>query len=222
MGTAFIFDLDGVLTDTAAYHYAAWRELAQSLGLRFGPAQNELLKGVSRRRSLDIILELNHAKTRYTEREKEILAQRKNDRYRKMLEALAPRDVLPGIPAFLRQARGCGIRLAVASASRNAGTVLRALGLTDQFDYVADAAQISRPKPDPEIFLTCAQHLGAAPADCVGFEDSQAGIEAIKAAGMFAVGIHVKVSTVCPDLALADVRELDVQKILRAQSGAQI
>ena len=209
----YIFDLDGVLTDTAHFHYLAWLRLAQELGLRFTEQDNELLKGVSRQRSFEIILELNHREHDLTAEQKAALIDRKNSYYRALLGELRPSDVLPGVLDFLHGARAQGIRLAVASASRNAGIVLKNLRLAGEFDYIADAAKITRPKPDPEIFLLCADALGLSPSECLGFEDAQAGIEAIHAAGMKAVGIGVTVTTQAPDYPLRSTAELAALKL---------
>lgn len=211
-----LFDLDGVLTDTARYHYLAWKRLAEELGLAFGEADNERLKGVDRLRSLEIILEINGALDRFTQEEQLALAQRKNGYYREFIGQITPGDVLPGIREFLDEAQAGGILTAVASASKNAGFVLERLGLAGRFDYVADAALVARAKPDPEIFLVCAQALGLRPDQCIGIEDSQAGIEAILGAGMFAVGINVHVTSAAPDLALRSTGELALDRVLLA------
>lgn len=212
---AFIFDLDGVLVDTAHCHYLAWKELAESRGLRFTEEDNHLLKGVSRLRSLEIILERNSAQHRFTQSEKENMASEKNSRYVQMIHLLTPADILPGVGKFLAESREKGVRLAVASASRNAATVLQRLELTELFDYVADASQIQNPKPHPEVFLNCAAALGVPSSACVGFEDAQAGIEAIHAAGMPAVGIGVQVTSQAPDIVLHSTSELDISRLLR-------
>lgn len=210
---AFLFDLDGVITDTARCHFTAWKALSDKLGLDFDEQVNQLLKGVSRRRSFEIILEHNGKAGAYSEAEMEALIYEKNQLYVAQITTLTPADILPGIPAFLAAARERGITMAVASASRNAPAVLERLGLTDAFDYVADAGKIARPKPDPEVFLDCAAYLGVEPGLCVGFEDSQAGIEAIHSAGMLSVGIGVEVVTRTPDLPLEGTGALDLTRI---------
>ena len=210
---ALIFDLDGVLTDTAKYHYRAWKKLAEELGLYFDENTNELLKGVSRIRSFEIILEKNGAAAKYTPEEKEALANRKNEYYKEMIEQLTPDDILEGIAPFIAQAKENGVKCAVASVSKNAPRVLELLGISDWFDYIADAAVVKKPKPDPEIFLTCAQALGLEPDECIGIEDAQAGIEAIHTAGMKSVGIHVSVTSVAPDIPLTSTAELDFKKL---------
>ena len=210
---AFLFDLDGVITDTARCHFAAWKALADRLGLAFDGGINQQLKGVSRRRSFELILEHNDKTGQYNEEEMEALIDEKNALYVSQIDTLRPKDILPGIPAFLEETRSHDILLAVASASRNAPAVLERLRLEDAFDYVADARKITRPKPDPEVFVNCAEHLGIAPRLCIGFEDSQAGIEAIRTAHMASVGIGVEVVTLEPDLPIRSTEELDFQRI---------
>lgn len=212
---AFLFDLDGVLTDTAEYHYQAWKELADRLALHFTREDNERLKGVSRIRSCEILMELNGWMDRISQEQLQAYASEKNERYVKLIQKITPEDVLEGVLPFLREAKKNGIRLAVASASKNAVQVLKSLRLENYFDYIADANRISRAKPDPEVFLDCSSHLGAAPPECVGFEDSQAGIEAIKSAGMYAVGIGVKVTGRKPNLALDNTGQLDYAEVIR-------
>ena len=210
---AIIFDLDGVLTDTAKYHYLAWKKLADELGYYFDEDINELLKGVSRINSFEIILEKNNATTKYTPEEKETLANKKNDYYKEMIEQLTPDDILDGILPFITEARKNGIKCAVASISKNAPRVLELLKISDLFDYIADAALVKKPKPDPEIFLTCANALGFEPSECVGIEDAQAGIESIHGAGMLSVGINVTVTSIEPDIVLKSTAELDFKTI---------
>lgn len=210
---AFIFDLDGVLTDTAHYHYLAWKQLADDLGYEFDEKINERLKGVSRVRSFEIILEVNDALDEYSAEEIERHSNLKNDQYVKLIDDITPDDILPGIIEFLEEARGNGIKLAVASASKNAGKVLSLLGISDQFDYVADAASIANPKPAPDIFLDCGEALGCAPIECIGFEDAQAGVEAIDSAGIFSVGINVAVTSVAPSIELKSTDDLNLKFI---------
>ncbi len=210
---ALIFDLDGVLTDTAKYHYLAWKKLADELGYYFDEDINELLKGVSRINSFEIILEKNNATNKFTDLEKETLANKKNEYYKEMIEQLTPNDILEGIVPFINEARSNGVKCAVASISKNASRVLELLKISDMFDYIADAALVKNPKPDPEIFLTCAEQLGFKPSECVGIEDAQAGIESIHAAGMLSVGINVTVTSIMPDIVLKSTSELDFKQI---------
>lgn len=184
---AAIFDLDGVLADSATAHYTAWRRLAHELGIGFTPHDNEALKGVDRMGSLRHILALGD-QTR-PEAEMLALATRKNGYYLEAIAHLSPADLLPGARALVDAARAAGLGCAVASASRNAPLLLDRLGIAPLFDFIADAGVIARGKPAPDIFLACADALGVLPGECIGFEDALAGIEAIRAAGMYAVGI---------------------------------
>lgn len=184
---AVIFDLDGVITDTAHYHYLAWKRLAEGVGAPFDEAFNEELKGVDRMGSLELILA--RAPRTYTDDEKRALADAKNRHYGELIATMTPSDLLPGALRALEAVRAAGLKIGLASVSRNAFTVLDRLGIRDRFDDVVDAATVARGKPDPEIFLTAAAHLGVAPADCLGVEDAVAGVASIKDAGMFAVGV---------------------------------
>jgi beta-phosphoglucomutase len=184
---AVIFDLDGVITDTAHYHYLAWKRLAESQGVHFDQAFNENLKGIDRMGSLDLIL-ASSSRT-YTQQEKLALADEKNLHYQELISTMSSSDLLPGAVNALNAVRRAGLRIGLASVSKNAFTVLGRLGITDKFDYVVDAATIARGKPDPEIFLKAARELDVAPADCLGVEDAVAGVASIKSAGMFALGI---------------------------------
>lgn len=211
---AIIFDLDGVIVDTAHFHYLAWKKLADRLGMHFDEKINERLKGVSRMKSFEIILEVNGADGKYSDREKELFAKEKNEIYVEYISTLTSNDILPGIAEFIEKARKAGIKTAVASVSKNAPAVLGALGISNKFDYIADAASVSKSKPDPEIFNVCATSLGVSADRCIGIEDSQAGIEAIKLAGMTAVGINVAVTSVEPDIHLKSTAELNFDAIV--------
>ena len=189
MITACLFDLDGVIVDTARFHYEAWRRLASRLGFDFTEDDNEKLKGVSRMRSLDILLETGGVSERFTEGEKQEMADIKNGWYLEYVSAMTPADVLPGAEALLTDLRRHGISTALASSSRNAGIILRQTGIAPLFDVVVDGGDITRAKPDPQVFLLAASRLGAGPDGCVVFEDAEAGIEAAVAAGIRSVGI---------------------------------
>ena len=210
---SFIFDLDGVITDTAKYHFLAWKRLADELKLSFNEENKELLKGVSRIRSFEIILELNNAESCFSANEKERLVNLKNDYYKEYVEKVTEADILPGIRELLSETRANGISCALASVSKNAPRIIELLGISESFDYVADAEKIKNSKPDPEIFLNCAETLGSEPYECVAFEDSQAGIEAIHSAKMLSVGIGVKVTSIKPDYCVKSTAELDYDKI---------
>lgn len=184
---ACIFDLDGVIVDTAVYHYKAWKRLADELGINFTEHDNERLKGVSRVRSLEIILELGHVTK--TPEEQQELATRKNDWYVEMINRMTPAEILPGAKEFLETCRAAGIKTALGSASKNSSTILNKIGLSQLFDTIVDGNHVSKAKPDPEVFLKGAEELGVLPAECVVFEDAIAGVEAAINGGMKVVGI---------------------------------
>lgn len=210
---AVIFDLDGVLTDTANVHYHAWKRLADELGIDFDREVNRRLKGVDRMASLEIILE--RAGRTFDEAEKAALAERKNRHYRTEIEAFTPDDLLPGALAALNAVKAAGLGIGLASASRNAPALLERLGIADRFDFIADPAQVARGKPDPEIFLAAARGLGVEPAACLGVEDAAAGIAAIKAAGMSALGIGDRAELAAADAVLAGLIDFRIETVLR-------
>lgn len=185
--TACIFDLDGVIVDTAIYHYRAWKRLANELGFDFTEEDNEKLKGVSRVKSLELILDWGGIEKSETEREE--LASRKNRWYVEMIESMRPDEILPGAKEFLQEVKAAGLKTALGSASKNSGLILERTGLLPLFDVLVDGNHVSASKPDPEVFLKGAEALGILPANCVVFEDAVAGVEAAIAAGMKVVGI---------------------------------
>jgi beta-phosphoglucomutase len=182
---AVIFDLDGVLTDTAEYHYRGWQRMADEEGLPFSREKNEQLRGVSRQRSLELILE---GRTIPPEKFEELLV-RKNHYYQEMLAEISADQLLPGIPALLDELRSTGVLLAVGSASKNAKTVLQALGIFDQFAVIADGYSVTHAKPAPDLFLYAAAQMGLAPYECVVVEDAESGIDAALTGGFGTVGI---------------------------------
>ncbi|RAW01199.1 beta-phosphoglucomutase [Pseudochryseolinea flava] len=186
---AVIFDLDGVIVDTAHYHFLAWKRLANELGIDLTKEDNEKLKGVSRMHSLEIILGLGDGKLALTSYEKEKLANKKNAWFVDYVERMSPDEIFPGVKDLLHELRERGIKIGLASSSKNAMTVLQLLHIHHQFDVVVDGTMVVNSKPDPEIFLLAASKLGVTPADCVVFEDAEAGVEAAVAAGMKCVGV---------------------------------
>lgn len=184
-----IFDLDGVIVDTAKYHYFAWKKLANMLGFEFTEKDNEKLKGVSRKESLEILLKIGGKENEFSEAQKEELMDIKNNWYLEYIGKLTEDDLLPGAKETILTLKEQGIKTGLATASKNAMLILERLKIKDLFDAIVDGTQISRAKPDPEIFLKCAQKLEVAPQKCIVFEDAAAGIKAAKAAGMFAIGV---------------------------------
>jgi len=208
---ACIFDLDGVIVDTAVYHYKAWKRLANSLGFDFTEEQNEKLKGVSRTRSLQLILQWGGITK--TDAEQEQLATEKNTWYVAMIGQMQPDEILPGAREFVQACRNAGIKTALGSASKNSMMILEKIGMVDMFDAIIDGNKVTLPKPDPEVFLKGAEAVGVAPAACVVFEDAIAGIEAAKAGGMKAVGIGSPQVLTEADLVVSGLHEMDLEKL---------
>jgi beta-phosphoglucomutase len=182
---AFIFDLDGVITDTAEFHFLAWKQLADEEGLSFTREDNEALRGVSRRESLNRMLKGRPI----DEATAEAWMVRKNDYYRRYLLDITPEHALPGVAGFLEAARGAGLRLGIGSASKNAREVLERLGLMSAFDAIGDGYSVVNTKPAPDLFIWVAGRLDVAPNEAVVFEDAEAGIAAALAGGFWTVGI---------------------------------
>lgn len=214
MKKGFIFDLDGVLTDTAKFHYIAWKDLAIDLGITIDETFNETLKGISRMDSLDKILAYGQRDDEFSIEEKEVLAQKKNDAYVQLLADLSEKDLLPGVHDFLVQAKAEAIPCAIASASKNAPMILEKLGVLDFFGHIVDPETLKKGKPDPEIFVKAAESIHVEPQDAIGFEDAQAGIDGIKAAGMYAVGISTTETLNDADLHVASMTELRIEQLI--------
>lgn len=201
-----IFDLDGVIVDTAKYHYLAWKEMAEELGIEFTERDNERLKGVSRMRSLGIVLEIGGMTLPQEEMER--LAESKNTRYLEYIMKMDASEILPGVEQYLKSLRERGVQIALGSASKNAPIILERVGITALFDTIVDGNSVSKAKPDPEVFLVAAERLGLTPADCVVFEDAAAGVEAAKRAGIYAVGIGEADNLPGADLIVTGVNDL--------------
>lgn len=182
-----IFDLDGVICFTDKYHYLAWKALADEIGVYFDETINNSLRGVSRMASLEIILK--NSEKEYTQQEKDCMAEKKNQKYRKMLEQMTPADLSAEVKETLDTLRSFGIKLAIGSSSKNAKLILNRIGLGDYFDAVSDGTNITHSKPDPEVFLKAAEFLGMDPSECLVVEDADAGIEAATAGGFDGAGI---------------------------------
>jgi beta-phosphoglucomutase len=184
---AAIFDLDGVIIDTAHYHYIAWKRLASEFNINLTIEANEALKGVSRSRSLELILEMGNI--HLSEEDKEKYAARKNAWFIEYIESIRPEEIFPGAKELIQAIRDKGIKVALASSSKNAPRVIELLKIKDLFDTMVDGTMITHTKPHPEIFLMAAERLGVPPSECVVFEDAEAGVEAALAAGMKCVGV---------------------------------
>lgn len=185
-----LFDLDGVLVDTAKYHYLAWKRLAEQLGFEFTEKDNERLKGVSRMRSLEIMLEIGGLS--FPEKEKERLASLKNSWYVEYIQKIDESELLPGAIEYIRALKTKGVKIALGSASKNASIILENTRIYDVFDAIVDGSKVTKAKPDPQVFLLAAEELHLPPKDCVVFEDAQAGIDAAKSAGMHCVAIGLR------------------------------
>ncbi len=185
---AVIFDLDGVIVSTDECHYKAWKKIADEEGIYFDRQINERLRGVSRMESLDIVLE--RAEKAYTDEEKFALAERKNNCYKEYIKSLTPDDILEGVMVNLEALKKAGIKIAIGSSSKNTPIILKQIGLDGYFDAVSDGNNISKSKPDPEVFLKAADMLGMAYEYCLVVEDADAGIEAGRNAGMMTLAVN--------------------------------
>jgi beta-phosphoglucomutase len=203
---ACIFDLDGVIVDTAHYHFMAWQRLAKEVGVALTEKENERLKGVSRMRSLEIILELGGI--RLGEAEKEKLAEKKNAWFVEYVHAMKPDEIFPGV-------KNLGIKVGLASSSKNADTVIRQLKIEKEFETVVDGKMVVHSKPDPEIFLLAARKLGVEPLSCVVFEDAEAGVEAALRAGMKCVGVGSAEQLGKANIVVKRTADFDITKLNR-------
>jgi beta-phosphoglucomutase len=184
---ACLFDLDGVLVDTAIYHFQAWKNLGKNFDYELTEEQNEKLKGISRVASLDRILTFAQKDASQEEKNKWLIE--KNENYLELISNMNPSEILPGVLDFLQEIKAQGYLIALGSASKNAEVILRKTGLISWFDAIIDGNHVQKSKPDPEVFLKGADALGVSPENCIVFEDASAGIEAAKRAGMKAIGI---------------------------------
>lgn len=215
---AFIYDLDGVITDTAEFHFLAWKKLAEELGIFFDRQFNERLKGISRMESLEIILQLDASLLNMSNEERVRLTSKKNEYYLELANSINEENVLPGIVDLLKSNKERNIKIALGSASENAKNIVEKLGLTSYFDYIVDASKVSRGKPDPETFTTAADYLGIPHKECIGIEDAAAGIEAINKANMFSVGVGYLEHLSQADYLVEDTSKLDFEEIIKRYS----
>lgn len=207
----FIFDLDGVITDTAEYHYKSWQKLADEEDLFFNREVNEQLRGVSRMESLEIILDGKEI----PEDLKKEWTDRKNAYYQEYLEEISKDDILDDMEAKLEKLKADGFKLAVGSSSRNARKVLKHLQITDIFDTIADGNSVENAKPAPDLFLHAAKNLGLEPEECVVLEDAESGVEAALAANMSAVGVGPEGRVGKAHLVYRNVSDIDFDEILK-------
>jgi beta-phosphoglucomutase len=212
----FIFDLDGVLTDTAEYHYQGWQRLADELGIPFDRTRNEALRGVSRRRSLELLLD---GRT-YPEAQMLELMERKNRYYQELLKQVTPEGLLPGARNLLSEVRAAGRKIAIGSASKNAREVVQRLQIASDIDALADGYSVVRPKPAPDLFVYAAGLIRVCVHECVVFEDAEVGVVAAKTAGMYAVGLGPAERVGQADLVLPNLAGVTMHDILHHLSPA--
>lgn len=203
-----IFDLDGVITDTAKFHYTAWKSLACELGIEMDEKFNEKLKGISRIESLEKILDYGGIREKYSDDEINSLAQKKNEEYKKLLKSLDRKDILPGIAEFIDELRENNIKIGLASVSKNAPMILEKLGLMEKIDFIADPSKVEKGKPAPDIFIEAARGIGIDIKEVIGIEDSDAGVKAMKNCKMKSIGIGVEA-----DISLSCTSELSLDLI---------
>jgi len=213
---ACIFDLDGVIVDTAKFHYKAWKRLANEMGFDLTPEQNEQLKGISRMKSLDILLEIGNMNK--TDEEKQQLADKKNNWYRAYIKEMKPDDILPGTLKFFNELKDANIKIGVGSASKNAKTILHQIQIESYLDSIIDGNKVSEAKPDPQVFLKGAAELNEKPKHCVVFEDAQSGIEAAKNGGMYSIGVGSEKNLYMADMVIAGLHEIDITKLKKIEN----
>lgn len=211
-----IFDLDGVITNSAKYHLKAWNDLAKSLGIDLPAKASDELRGRSRMDSLELILRYGHKEDAYTPEEKQALAAKKNKAYQEAIKTMTKADILPGIEKLLADAKKAKLKMAIASASLNAPKILTQLGLLDEFDQIVDPSKLHRGKPDPEIYQQAQKLLNLQADEVISFEDAASGVASIKAAKQFAVGIGDKAVLKAADLVVSSTAELDLAKLKAA------
>jgi len=209
---AFVFDLDGVLTDTAEYHYRGWKRLSEELGIAFTREDNESLRGIPRRESLMLILRGRE----YPEEQIQEMMERKNHYYLEFIRDITPRDLLPGARELLEEIRQAGLKSALGSASKNAREVVERLGIESLLDAIADGNSVEQQKPAPDLFLHAAAQLNLAPTECVVVEDAAAGIEAAQAGGFHTIGLGPPTRVGTADLVLPSLKDVHLSDLLSA------
>jgi len=207
---AVIFDMDGVLTETSKQHYLAWKHLAKDLNFEITDKINEQVKGISRLESLNIVLSAGNMVDKYTATEKVQLADKKNLIYQSLIKEFTKKNLADGALLLLKALRENGVKIALASVSKNAQFLLEAMEIKDYFDVVVDPREVMHGKPAPDIFITAAQKLGVEPRNCIGIEDAFAGVEAIKRAGMKPIGIGNKKVLYNSDTVFDNLTEINI------------
>lgn len=217
---ACIFDLDGVIVDTAKYHFLAWKRLADQIGINFTENDNERLKGVSRMDSLEIILEIGNRKL--NNNLKHEYATLKNNWYIGYISSMTPDEILPGCLEFIKELRNAGISVAIGSASKNTPMILERVGIKELFNAVADGNIVSKAKPDPEVFIKAAKMIGIEPAYCVVFEDAVAGVRAALNAGMMCIGIGSATILNMAHFVVSGLNEMNLEKLKTIEKNIRV
>ena len=217
---ACIFDLDGVIVDTARYHFMAWKRLTDELGIPFTEEDNERLKGVSRMASLDIILEIGHRNI--DEKLKQEYATRKNNWYIEYISKMTPDEILPGSLDFIKELRKANIRVAIGSASKNTPLILKRVGILELFDAVADGNIVSKAKPDPDVFIKAAEMVNVKPGRCVVFEDAVAGVQAALNAGMMCIGVGSPKILTKAHYVVSGLKEMNIERLITIEKNVRL
>jgi len=217
---ACIFDLDGVIVDTARYHFLAWKKLTDQLGVHFTEEDNERLKGVSRMASLEIILEIGNIKT--DDSTKLEYATLKNKWYTDFISKMTPDEILPGSLDFIKELRKANIRVAIGSASKNTPLILKRVGIFELFDGVADGNIVSKAKPDPDVFIKAAEMVNVKPWKCVVFEDAVAGVQAALNAGMMCIGVGSPKILTKAHYVVSGLKEMNIEKLITIEKNVRL
>jgi len=217
---ACIFDLDGVIVDTARYHFLAWKKLTDQLGVHFTEEDNERLKGVSRMASLEIILEIGNIKT--DDSTKLEYATLKNKWYTDFISKMTPDEILPGSLDFIKELRKANIRVAIGSASKNTPLILKRVGILELFDAVADGNIVSKAKPDPDIFIKAAEMVNVKPRKCVVFEDAVAGVQAALNAGMMCIGVGSPKILIKAHYVVSGLKEMNIERLITIEKNVRV
>ena len=217
---ACIFDLDGVIVDTARYHFLAWKKLTDQLGIHFTEEDNERLKGVSRMTSLEIILEIGNIKT--DDSTKLEYATLKNKWYTDFISKMTPDEILPGSLDFIKELRKANIRVAIGSASKNTPLILKRVGILELFDAVADGNIVSKAKPDPDVFIIAAEMVNVKPGKCVVFEDAVAGVQAALNAGMMCIGVGSPKILTKAHYVVSGLKEMNIERLITIEKNIRL